>query len=158
MVYLFIYLLLLCVIWLRMWSFLVQVTCKLEKNLYSTEGGYSIYTCWLEEEEWLWYLDQLYPFWFFYSLLISVWKISIDLFKFTFSLVKVCDILISYLNLNLIYIKIRSILYIWFLFWCLLCLFRFCVCVCVCVCLLEHFVILLWTQFWFWTIKSVQKP
>lgn len=133
MVYLFIYLLLLCVIWLRMWSFLVQVTYKLEKNLYSTEGGYSIYTCWLEEEEWLWYLDQLYPFWFFYSLLISVWKISIDLFKFTFSLVKVCDILISYLNLNLIYIKIRSILYIWFLFWCLLCLFRFCVCVCVCL-------------------------
>lgn len=134
----------------------VQVTCKLEKNLYSTEGEYSIYTCWLEQEEWLWYLDKLYPFLFFYSLLISVWEISIDIIKFTLSLVKVCNILISYLNLNLIYIKIKSILYIWFLFWCLLCLFG--LCVCVCVCLLDHFVILLWTQFWFWTIKPVQTP
>lgn len=148
----------LCVIWLRMWSFLVQVTCKLEKNLYSTEGGYSIYTCWLEEEEWLLYLDQLYPFWFFYSLLISVWEISIDLFKFTLSLVKVCNILISYLNLNLIYIKIKSMLYIYDFCSDVYFIFSDSVCVCVCVCLLEHFVILLWTQFGFWTIKPVQKP
>ena len=92
----------------------------------------------------------------FHSLCISVWEISIDIIKFTLSLVRVCNILISYLNLNLIYIKIKSILYIWFLFWCLLCLFG--LCVCVCVCLLDHFVILLWTQFWFWTIKPVQTP
>ena len=119
------------VVWLRMWSFLMQVTCKLEKNLYSTEGGYSVCTCWLEKEEWLWYVDQLYAFWFFYSLLISVWEISIDIFKLTLSLVKVCNILVSYLNLNLIYSKIKSILYIYdfcsdtyFVF------FRLCVCVC----------------------------
>ena len=110
------------------WSFLMQVTCKLEKNLYSTEGGYSVCTCWLEKEEWLWYVDQLYPFWFSYFLLISVWEISIDIVKLTLSLVKVCNILVSYLNLNFIYTKIKSILYV----------YDFCLSfqtLCVCVCL-----------------------
>ena len=52
-----------CVLWLRMWSVLVNVPCTFEKNVYSDAVGWILYRCQLFSND-CFYWVLLHSYWF----------------------------------------------------------------------------------------------